>query len=62
MTCPGVFGHALEQSAGSRFETAQHVLLHTVRNRPSEQVAAQMWRCLGFVEKLPAGSQLIEIE
>jgi hypothetical protein len=59
---PGIFGDALKQSAGGRFETTQHVLLDPVRNRSPEQVPTQMWGCFGFVEKLPPGSQLIEIE
>ena len=58
----GIFGDALAQSACCRFEATQHVLLDAVRNSPPEQVPAEMRRCFGFVEKLPPGSQLIEIE
>jgi len=62
LALPGVFGDALEESARGRFEATQNVLLDTVRNRSPEQVPAQMWRCFSFVEKLPPGPQLIEIE
>src|SRR5713101_446971 len=58
----GVFSNALKQSAGGRLETTKHVLLDPIRNRSPEQVPAQMWGCFDFVEKLPPGSQLIEIE
>src|ERR1700737_575022 len=58
----GIFGDSLKQSAGGRFETTQHFLLDTVCNRSPQQVPAKMWGCFDFVEKLPTGSQLIEIE
>jgi len=58
----GIFGDALKQAAGGRFETAQHVLLDTVCDRSPKPVPAQMWRSFDFVEKLPPGSQLIEVE
>src|SRR5271155_3736722 len=58
----GVFGDALEQSADGRLETAEHVLLDAVRNRSPKPVPAQMWGRFDFVEKLPLGSQLSEIE
>jgi hypothetical protein len=58
----GIFGDALQQSAGGRFETTKHILLDAVRDRSSKPVPAQMWRSFDFVEKLPLGSQLIEIE
>src|SRR5271169_1533473 len=58
----GIFGDALEQSADGRLETPEHVLLDSVRNRSPKPVPAQMWRRFDFVEKLPLGSQLSEIE
>jgi hypothetical protein len=57
----GIFGDALEQLAGGRLETTKNILLDAVR-RPPKPVSAQVWRSFDFVEKLPLGSQLNEIE
>src|SRR5208337_675741 len=58
----GIFGDALQKSAGGRLETTQRVLLDAVRDRPPEPVPAQMKWSFDFVEKLPLGSQLIQIK
>ena len=57
-----IIGHALEQAAGGRFETAERALLHTVRNRVSQQIPLHaQWRC-GSVGRLPARLQFVVAE
>src|SRR5439155_21564871 len=45
-----------------RAQTAQSNLLHPVCDRSDQQLAAEMWRSIGFVYKTPLLAKLAEIE